>query len=67
MKSQLELLEYLKNKLADCEALRDKWHDMSLNDDRGFIREELSYYRGQINVIRILLTFLNDETTTPNN
>ncbi len=66
MKSKFELVEFLNNKLAECEVQRDKLHDMSLIDERPFIREDLSYERGQINLIRHLLFFLNDEATTTN-
>lgn len=59
MKSKLQLEEYLKNELVECESLRDKLHDMSLTDERTHVREEISYYRGQINLIRHLLLLIN--------
>lgn len=63
MKTQEKLIKFLKEKLVDAEQERDKWHNESLTDNRCFVKGEVEYQRGKINMIRQTLLFLKEDET----
>jgi len=60
MKNHQELIEFLKVKLEESEQERDKWFELSRTDERDFVKGEVNYHRGKINMIRHVLIFLNE-------
>jgi len=61
MKTQEELVKFLKEKLGESEKERDKWHNKSLTDERDCVKCEVEYQRGKIDAIRQTLVFLKED------
>jgi len=61
MKNLEEINEFLNSQLTECELERDKWFDISREDERCFVKGEVEYQRGKINMIRHLQQFLKEK------